>query len=371
MSQSHDFDHSSPAPTPSKRLRLYDATAPDAPQEITLRALAEEYIRARIVALGRSNKTATGYRETVAWWEKLIDEQRVPRIRTSHTLAFGAALAEQRGRRDKRPGGMSADTRHRHLRQIKTLLRHAGKRGRRYRDDRAVYLRSQPAIDLPDRPEGGNKVPITFAEFEALLAAVDRAHLTAPENAGLDLRQWWRTILLTGYWTAFRREALFQMRFDWLMIETLGVDASTSRPIEQGTWRVPAGAWKGRTKAHEQPCHPSLLAAIQAFRTDRELVFPCASDPRWIDEQFNHIMDEAKVSRRVHWGLKFHGLRKLSATEIFRVDASAAQRQCGHADEKTTREYYVAEEAKSAGHRKAQSGMRAPKVSGPQRRLFE
>lgn len=198
--------------------------------------------------------------------------------------------------------------------QLRAVWEFAARRGLTKDADGQVRWPSMRTIRVPER------VPRAWL-IEELQRLVEAAADEPGEIVGVPASKWWRAILLTAYWTGERVGALLQLRWE---------------DIEGNSIIFRAEDRKGRLSDEYREVPPDCIAAIEAIRTRRGLVFD------W-DRCYTHIWGRlGRICKRA--GLpndrmsKFHRVRKTSAS-YYEAGGGSAQRLMGHRNKATTAKY--------------------------------
>lgn len=169
-------------------------------------------------------RTVAEYRATLNVWTALMDPVAVSDISEDTIAIFSQRVAARPGRR----GPLSRNTIRKHLRHLRCLLRELGPR----RNGRGLgYLAEAPYIKMP-APIRRPIVAFTTKQLSALIAAAD--YFVPGDGATGDVppAQWWRTLLIVLWNTAWRISTALNLRWDWLS--------------EDGWTAVPAAYLKGK-----------------------------------------------------------------------------------------------------------------------------
>lgn len=164
-------------------------------------------------------------------------------------------------------------------------------------------------------------------ELRRIIAAVDRVDYSGLV-AGFNFADYWRALLLTGYYTALRRSSLFKIR-------------SADVDLAAGRIYVRADSMKtGRGKSFR--VGPDCIAALRPiWSADRELLFPWPYGLTAMFQHFRRILRAAGIATGRRRSLQmFHKLRRSSATMIHRrAGMQAASDLLGHSSAQMTLKY--------------------------------
>jgi integrase len=169
-------------------------------------------------------------------------------------------------------------------------------------------------IRVPER------VPVCWLTDELrrlLTAASEREGTIAGIPAGL----WWKALLLLAYEVGERCSAILSLRW-----EDVGPGGVVFR----------AESRKGSRRDIHRPISPECLAALEAIRTDRDIVFVWDRHPGRLWSTLGVICKAAGLPN--DRGSKFHRLRKTHASYACAAGLDA-QRLLDHASPLTTRKY--------------------------------
>jgi integrase len=205
---------------------------------------------------------------------------------------------------------------------VQPILDLAGPRGKNNR--RGLSL----LVDVPflDRPRGYKKPPedaYTIDEAQHILRACDVARLPAID--GLSAPAWWRGMFSTAAYVGLRVGTLLAMQWEWI----------------EGEWLVVPPAGYKRAEPKRLYLNQSARAVLDALRDPvRRLVFPWPHVKTTLYDQCKAIIDAAGLPE--HRRFRFHGFRKLFATEAAELNPIVAQMALGHASIRTTQDHYLA-----------------------------
>lgn len=248
---------------------------------------------------GIDPRTVTIYKFTLKSWGKFLGHE--PTLDDLEELAVARFLAHRLATRKIATAAKDRT-------QIRALWEFAA---RRKLVDRWPQIRP---IRVPER------VPVCWLTDELkrlLVAAGEREGVIAGVPAGL----WWRAALLTAYCTGERIGGILSLT--WTDVTAEGV-----------VFR--AEGRKGRTRDIYRPLSAECMAAIEAIRTDRVLVFDWDRCPTRLWGSLGSICRAAGLPD--DRGSKFHRLRKTHASYAAAAGLDP-QRLLDHASPLTTRKY--------------------------------
>lgn len=186
----------------------------------------------------------------------------------------------------------------------------------------------------------------TADQIDALFASCDQAE---GEIGGVPARLWWRGLLLVMWDTAERKEAVQQLRWDDVQMDTGWV-----------TFRAETrkrGAEDNLSRLHQDTL--TLLKQIRQIQRrtipGESLVFPWTLGKGTIYHFYDKILVRAGLpTDRFH---KFHCMRR-SVASHFAAGGGDATRLLGHADQRTTTKHYI--DPRIVGQQSAADVLRRP-----------
>jgi integrase len=272
---------------------------------------------------GLSAETRRLYVDALHWWRELTGDPVLAAIDDFLTADFVRQLSEQQGRRGQR---LSVATIRKHCAHVDAVLAFAGPRTREAPRNREL-LAVPPRIERPRADVHPPAADWQVAELDALHAAA--GSMRTPRGIpGIAPAAWWRSLVVVALHTALRIGQLLGLRYSDVAGETIAVGAAAS---------------KGR-RGRVQYLSADARAAIEAIRTDRELIFPWPHGRRWLQRQLKRLAALAGLPKHRRWG--FHAFRRTHATLL--ADASAgggieaARISLGHGGAGVTCRSYVA-----------------------------
>jgi len=295
-----------------------------------------------IAGRGLDAQTRRLYVEALRWWRELTGDPVLAAIDDFLAADFVRRLAEQPGRRGAR---LSVATVRKHCAHVDAVLAFAGPKTREQPRNREL-LPAPPRIERPRADVAPPAADWRVDELQALHAAADV--MRTPRIEGVAPASWWRSLIVVALHTALRIGQLLGLRFAGISGEMIAVGAETS---------------KGR-RGRVQYLSPAARAAIEAIRTDRELIFPWPHGRRWLQRAFKRLAKAARLPADRRWG--FHAFRRTHATLV--ADASGggietARISLGHGAAGVTMASYVAGRVQS--RLAAQVIDRLPTPAGP------
>jgi len=189
------------------------------------------------------------------------------------------------------------------------------------RDQVAVLPRIKKLKEHLDEPDAW-----TEGEASRIIKAAEQ--LEMPPISGIPANEFWRALLLVGYWTALRRGSLFALlRAD--------VDLST------GLLYVRPTGIKNRHGKSFYLGADAIEAVGQIWTPERELIFPWDRNTSTTRAYFGKILEIAGVSAGRRKGMnQLHKWRRTVATLVTaRAGLPAAVALLGHSGDQVTKRY--------------------------------
>lgn len=189
------------------------------------------------------------------------------------------------------------------------------------------YLR-RPAPQIPRVPEAEHLPEAWFAEeLTRLVWAAGRVRGTI---LGIPRRHWWKSLLLSAYWTSCRISALRLARSEdcdlgkgWLLIR-----AETQKTSKEQRYRLA----------------PQAIGAIRlVYDPQRELIWPWPYCARTLYTHFRQICESAGLKPTKRGMGLFQRIRRTSISYAAREDLELARRLAGHSSLEITRRHYIDE----------------------------
>lgn len=248
---------------------------------------------------------------------------------TDMTVAkFMADLAEHPGK--KKGTKMFLSSIAKHARQLDTVLKTAGPRSRHNRRGQGILPSEPPFFELPRLNKDAPHKDWSIAEMRSLHAACDV--MTTPSVEGVATPDWWRCLLVVGYYTGLRITALTHVRFE---------------DIHEGWLNVPAEISKGR-KGIRKWLPAIAQEHIARIKTDRAEILhvpKMATRRRLLYDDFKKLLIAADIAPHRHW--KFQSIRKTHVTILANLSSShqddlrTAQQSAGHSSVRITLAHYA------------------------------
>jgi integrase len=281
------------------------------------RAEYREKILPRLAARSRPEVETS-----LAHFERIVKPVRVFAIDTQHVDEFTAARRQEKGK--KRGSVVAPATVNKDLRHIKAALAVAVEWG---------YLKQLPRFRMEREPKR-LAIYVTGEHFAAIYAACETARM--PEDLqGATAADWWRGLIVLGYWTGWRIGDILGLRREDLDLE--GGYAVTRFEDNKGK------------RDDKVKLHPVILVHLAALGGFTPTVFPWNHNRRTLDSEFHRIQRAAGIhlpcpDRHEHTdachAYGFHGLRRAFATlNADRLSADALQKLMRHKSYATTQGY--------------------------------
>lgn len=291
--------------------------------------------------------TVLAYWDAVRWAVRLGGDPLLDDISDIWLSAIQAKMCAARYRRS--PGcperQLSAQTRAKHSRQLRSMLKEAAwigvvqpmrppRRARR----RGAALRPKP------------KPAYTVPELRRIVAQAERIPVRGFE--GCRLRSLWRSIYGVGFYCGVRREALLGLTWEAVDVRkiveepTSGDDGGVPVNREEPWLHVPAELEKDSERM-DTLIHPALwtellhLRGQSALASDKLVPWPC--EPDWLTQRVKDAVAACGVGSGR--GRDLHGLRRANiqwwADSDYDAEKKALARAAGHSDPSTTFGYYA------------------------------
>lgn len=287
-----------------------------------------------VMSRGLDPKTETSYRDSIEWWTRLMGDLPMDEIDDFAAARFVQQLQEQRGRGQTRDR-MAARTVRRHCRHVTKVLAFAGPKGRdRFSRLNRGLLRDPPLIEGPTPDQPAPSGDWTIEELHRVYEAC--ATLKRPVLDYATPCDWWRALVVVGYYTGLRRGHLLSLLWEDLVVPWQNGGRLTARP-RSGKRRkgfrkyVPATALEHLERIKPSPA-TGLIFAWPGW----------PARPWTIDKQMQNLVSAAGLGGGRD---KFQALRKTHVTQMVIIDPEQstriAQQSAGHSDLATTLGHYV------------------------------
>ncbi|MDD4888304.1 MAG: tyrosine-type recombinase/integrase [Phycisphaerae bacterium] len=284
----------------------------------------ERYVRPAVMEPGgAAERNLYEYGQTIKYWHDLTGDPPLKEIDEWVCAEFLKRLKRLPGREGHEV--LSVNTVRKHCVHLQHVLDLAGPKDRRHPMakrllDESPYLQRPAAWldEVEDVFEGH--------EVEAWKRACRFA--TTPRIDGVAASAWWLGLIVYIYNVGIRIGSALAIRYAW----------HSTDPEGRHWLKIPYGAIKGH-KALKLYVSAEAWEAIQAIRTDRELVFPWPHCRRHLDTIREQLLEKAGIPADRQFG--FHGLRKALASDLAEGNPIAAQKQLGHAAMTMTSGHYV------------------------------
>lgn len=263
--------------------------------------------------------TLRGWRETLAWWERLTGDPPLGEIGDGHVTRLVAGLREAPGRRD---ATLAVSTRRKHLVRLRALLVAAGPRGP---GRLAAGLIGPLVVPAPAAAPAKEPEALELDDLRALYAAAGR--MRTPAVWGIEPAWWWRAFVVTGYSTALRIKTLVSLRWEWI--------------DDRGVARIPREAMKRKARGHQVRLSVEALAHLHKIRIGHPTCLTWPGSERRLFAGVRSLFDRAGLDQK--WTHTCHSLRRTHGTYLAEDSPLAASLSLGHAvkDLKVLRDHYA------------------------------
>lgn len=286
-----------------------------------------------------SGATIRVYREALAWWIRLTGDPPLVEIDDICIARFRKLLRRATYKRSRfgkeRP--LSKARQHLICAQLNAILDRTGPR--RPRMTCAALLDEPPHIKTSKARSIEAKPPFALARARRIIIEAGSLEW-GPKPGGASrpippcsLGELMQAYLMVLYYTGLRTGTVLRLR--WRHV----------RRTKRGAFlRIPARLVTKTHKGMRKYLHPDALAALERIHaqtgSDRLVPFPYSYS--WITQLHERIQRQAFPQRKP---LSQHAWRRTHGTQMHRVGAAAgirvAQKALDHADDATTRQYYV------------------------------
>lgn len=285
-----------------------------------------DYRELRILGRELDPKTDNSYQESLSWWIKLTGDPLITEIDDRMCAKFVRDLCQQRGKKGDK---MMKSSVGKHVVNLKSILMFAGPRTATCRGMKII-------TDVPfmEAPRADQEPPCrdwSVAEMKAMYKACDV--MNTPQLNGVSAPDWWRGILVLGYFTGLRIKALTSVEFSMVNECWLTVPARLSK----------------RRKGKKQYLRREALEHIERLRVNGRSVileWPLwETQRRMCYDRLRDLQDAAGIPE--HRQFAFQSLRKTHLTVLAsgEIDPDAAiktaQISAGHTNSAVTRNHYV------------------------------
>jgi len=275
--------------------------------------LAEFYgaTYSRVYLAGARPATFQQYSAAVRHWREITHDPPLDQVTTLILAGFKAALLG---------ASLAPATVNKHLRLTAAILAKAGPPGPRNRD--ALGLIPVAPWTKPLREPHRLPSVTDQATVAAIYTAASFAQL--PQLPGIRPRDWWQTLIVLAYTTAFRRSALLSIR--WAGIDLAAAEITLTADNDK--------AWTERRK----PLHTVAVEHLLRIRTTDAQVFPWPYSMKTLYRQWHRIQSKAGIKPGNHIGL--HDLKRTAGTLAAETASPwAVQRFLDHSSLATSQHY--------------------------------
>lgn len=281
---------------------------------------------------GRSQATVNEYETAIRYWIELTEPADPPLAAIDEEVCAGFvdALHDVESIH-------STNTVRKHAVAVQSVLNATGPKTRK----RPLNLGLFELPPLLPIPEGEDPLPEdswTLSELEAWIEAVQRHAPEHPVVEGVDPVDWWVSLILCGYNTSLRIGTLLSLKWEWLARKDWGWLLSIPKARRAAARRN----YKGN-KRKQFPVNSYAVAALEAIRTERELIFPWTNrygEPMrmpWLHTCRRRQLAAADLPAEKRHG--FHGLRGTHASELDKIEPGLSSWSLGHAKTVARRSY--------------------------------
>lgn len=287
---------------------------------ITLGQFYERYVKPICHASARK-RTHDAYDRSLNYWDRITGDPALQEIDEYVCAAFIAGLRQLDG-----CDGMLADnTVRKHCVHVQYCLDRAGPYSRRNNPLGKSLIADPPLLLKPAVVKNDVVDNFLLPEIGHWLEACH--HASVPKLRRVSPKDWWQSLIIFDYNTGIRLETLLAARFDWITTD------------DEGTWLiVPSTALKGRKRGRRFFLNQAALEAIEAIRTDRDLIFEWRFTEGYLHDRRRELLAKTRIPEHRRFG--FHALRKALATELGKINSIAAKMALGHAGGDVTIEHY-------------------------------
>lgn len=267
----------------------------------------------------KSAGAVRNYRTAMMNWRLITGDPPLEEITTATVALFRDAMSNRRGLKPHLR--MSANTVHHKLVLIQSVLDLAGPVDRGHRDAAGI-LKSIPWLRPPKIVlKTPREIPGEILQ-QIYLAT---ANMDVPWVDGIKPPAWWKALLVVAYNTQLRRRTLFEMRME-------EIDWPNHRII------LPAERLKaGRPMVVH--LNPAAMEALQAIRTNRELIFPWPTSMKNLYRYLHRLQTSIGLPKKDWFGL--HAIRSTAATILAGFSPQASQLSLGHTQLAVTVNHYI------------------------------
>lgn len=256
------------------------------------------------------SKTAREYRITIRLWAEITGDPPIDALTADHITAFTRGLMARPGR----GAPISPNTIRKHLRQLRAIINAADFPGVR-----------MPKLQLPPARKTAREVWTS----EAIQRIAEARPTIAPElTRPVPPRQWWRSLVVILYNTAWRIGTALAARWDWI----------------DGNWiTVPAEAIKGRRAARRWYLNRHAIAALASIKQDEDpRIFPWSGCVLTLQRNRRRMLRQIGLPDGPRCG--FHRLRRSSLSAIAKINPLVAAITAGHASGDVLAQHYLSDE---------------------------
>lgn len=282
------------------------------------------------------------YRESLGYWKRFSGDPTLAQLsqateqvqpdgrRTRQYINARVAISrfvQQLRALPGRDGTLAENTVRKHCVALQYILDRAAPADARHNPDGAGML--PEAITIPKPGVVVNQVEdvFTLPEIGHWLDAC-KAAKSPKRLAGVSPPDFWRSLVVFAYNVGLRIDTIVSVRFDWFSKD------------EMGHWvQIPPRAIK-KKRGRAYYVNAWAWDAIEAIRTNRELVFEWRHEMGWLHETRRRLLAASGIAESRRFG--FHGLRKACLSQAARINPMAASMIAGHSEGRNvTRDHYM------------------------------
>lgn len=329
---------------------------PELNNQLTLSQFFEHWFLPLILVQQKkaAETTIDAYRDAIGWWERLTGDPPLSQI-DDHTIGLVEAalrVATYKRGRLGREWPLLEDSQHKIKRCLNAVLHRTGPKTDRRKT--AKLLGKYPEghvcegewIEAPYFVLGNLEKSQPKPPFSLKHARLIAAHATQfrwgskPGKARAPLPpvkcgDWWQAFFSVLYYTGLRVGTVLQLRWEH---------------VEQGTksaWlNIPKAIVTKTHKGFRKFLHADALFALERIKTGSALLLPSPYCYDYLAKLHKKVQAEAGVPEGKIQSP--HAWRRTHATQMCRIGMDRgikiAQKALDHADDKTTREFYVHQE---------------------------
>lgn len=277
------------------------------------------------------SKTESSYGESIKHWKALTGDPPLDQITDLVIAKFCEDLSAQPGK--KRGTTMMPNSSSKHIRQLDTVLKLAGPKNRNNPLGQKLITDEEVFFDVPAIKKSKKDKDWTIEEIRAMYAA---CHIMK-RPLGADSPDFWRGVIVLGYYAGLRVFALTHVKFTDLYVTPTERWLTAPDGISKG--KRGCKCWLPQLAVDHierlRPLGHAEILHVPQFNTRRRLLY----------EDIERLQVEAGIAAHRHF--RFHGYRSTYATIIGNLqrphqeDVRLAQQGCGHSSSAITLGHYL------------------------------